>query len=169
MKKKSLLFLTAIFLFFSSCGDSVEDMVGDYNGAFTEGHLEFQKEESEDETLSPGDEGFSASNMLYDEYYVWENATLNLSGPPNCRSWNWVVTDPKEINADGNEKVVWIQTVDLSSERNAVGSQRFVIYIPDSGLKVGRTYRLTLTVKGLDGSEYKDSCAIVVYQHIYNW
>ncbi len=160
--------VVAIFSFFlvalCSCGNSVQDMVDQYNEGFTTAYTTVSNQE-EDEVLEPGDEGFVPSKMLLEEYFVWEDSTLTLSAPSGCVTVNWVITDPDdeysivEFYPFGYENGV--------SKYKVWRGALLQIYIPDSGLESNKVYEVTLTVTDKEGSEYKDVAAIVVYKHLY--
>ncbi len=106
---------------------------------------------------NPGDDDFVESEMLFTEYYVSCDDTLNIAAPYNCSSYKWVVTDPEDNSGD---------ELDIQMYEDYTKVQReFVTYIPDSGLETGITYRLTLTVTDKDGNSYSDTCGLVIYKH----
>ncbi len=160
--------VVAIFSFFlvalCSCGNSVQDMVDQYNEGFTTAYTTVSNQE-EDEVLEPGDEGFVPSKMLLEEYFVWEDSTLTLSAPSGCVTVNWVITDP-----DDEDSVVEFYPFGYEngvSKYKVWRGALLQIYIPDSGLESNKVYEVTLTVTDKEGSEYKDVAAIVVYKHLY--
>lgn len=149
--KKLCLFLFTCLLLLAGCTNNIQTMLDDYNENFAIVNTAALP--------LPGDENFDESQMLMTEYYVALDDTLTLSAPFNCSSYDWVVTDPQDNN----------NVVDIVMYGEYNGFQReFVTYIPESGLKVGRTYRLTLTVTDADGNLYKDTCGLVIYKH-YNF
>ena len=131
----------SFFLFiFLSCGNSMEDMVEQYNGAYTGVSL----------TLSDD------ADMLRDEYFVWEDASLILAAPPkNVVRYSWTMYDPD----DGYSEVA----VMTANGKNT--GREFVVYIPHSGLEVNHVYKLVLQIRDTGGADYKDSCSVVVYKH----
>jgi hypothetical protein len=135
----------------TGCKNNIQTMLDDYNSSFSI--------LPEKPLPSPGDIDFVASEMLYSEYYVASDDTLNISGPYNCNSYLWVVTKPDSTT--DKDEVVNINLYDSYT----LNEREFVTYIPDSGLEVGKTYRLTLTVTDKEGNEYKDSCGLVIYKH----
>ncbi|MBR1715922.1 MAG: hypothetical protein IJ717_13420 [Treponema sp.] len=160
--------VVAIFSFFlvalCSCGNSVQDMVDQYNEGFTTAYTTVSNQE-EDEVLEPGDEGFVPSKMLLEEYFVWEDSTLTLSAPSGCVTVNWVITDP-----DDEDSIVEFYPFGYEngvSKYKVWRGALLQIYIPDSGLESNKVYEVTLTVTDKEGSEYKDVAAIVVYKHLY--
>ncbi|MBR4373321.1 MAG: hypothetical protein IKO57_10100 [Treponema sp.] len=165
MRKFYFVAASSVFLLIAaSCGNSVQDMVDQYNEGFTTAYTTVSKSE-EEEVLEPGDEGFVPSKMLLEEYFVWEDSTLTLSAPNGCASILWKLTDP-----DDNDSVVEFYPFgyeDGVSKYNAWREKLFQIYIPDSGLESNKVYEVTLTVTDKRGSEYKDVAAIVIYRHLY--
>lgn len=132
-------------------------MLENYNEGFAEKYtILADKEEEKEVSLSPGEPGFDPIKMLREEYFVWEDSTLILAGPPkNVITYRWEVFDPE----DDFEQVT-VNTID-----GTVKGQYFRIYLPQSKLKIEHTYKLTLTIKSTGGVEYTDTCSIVVYKH----
>jgi len=148
----NLLFLS---VWFDGCGN-MNAMVEDYNSKFT-----IVAEESG--PPSPGDIDFVERDMLYDEYYVSSQDTLNLAAPFNCDSYEWIMTDPEETY-DKNIGPTEIPVV-MFGDRDR-SSREYVTYIPDSGLETGKTYKLLLRITTDGGTKgYKDACGIVIYEH----
>jgi hypothetical protein len=165
MKSFCVVAIFSIFLVaLCSCGNSVQDMVDQYNEGFTTAYTTVSNQE-EEEVLEPGDEGFVPSKMLMEEYFVWEDSTLTLSAPSGCVTVNWVITDP-----DDEDSVVEFYPFGYEngvSKYKVWRGALLQIYIPDSGLESNKVYEVTLTVTDKEGSEYKDVAAIVVYKHLY--
>lgn len=160
MKKASAFVLSLsvlVLVLLSACNNSVEDMLDDYNGKFAKKYMILTGQTDREEVPpSPGEIDFEEGKMLRDEYYMWEDSTLILAGPPkNVSAYRWTVYDPED-----NFKIVDIQTVNGS-----LTTADFVIYRPYSTLEVEHTYKLTLTIRSTGGVEYSDTCAIVVYKH----
>ena len=125
-------------------------MLDDYNDNFTPNH-EFT-------APCPGDMDFDEKDMLMTEYYVSSDDTLNLFGPYNSNSYEWILTDPGNLEDPEGE-------VEYELFGGYTKYQReYVVYIPDSGLEIGKTYKLTLTVTDKEGVKYSDSCGLVIYQ-----
>ena len=155
------LFIFSFLIFADSCGHSVEDMVKDYNGGFTESSMTISSG-TDEKVLEPGDAGFSQSMLLRDDYTVYSNATLNLAAPASCKSFSWILTDPKaEDNAESVPVVFFGNSYSLTKWTQ----KDYVFYVPNSGLECPHTYILSLTVIGKDGYEYKDSCQIYIVEH----
>ncbi len=165
MKKFCAVAISSIFLvFLVSCGNSVQDMVDQYNEGFTTAHTTVSNQE-EEEVLGPDDEGFNPSEMLLEEYFVWEDSTLTLSSPPGCVTVEWGLTDP-----DDEDSVVDFYPFGYEDGVSTYSLWReslLQIYIPESGLESNKVYEVTLTITDKRGNEYKDVAAIVVYKHIY--
>ncbi len=156
--KKIVLFIFLSFLL-ASCSSSIDSIISDYNSGF-DTEVSVKKSTS---SLSPGDDGFTADDMLKETYFVSSTATLNLYGPQNCASYKWnllQIEQVSELNLTYSvERAVSYSLSNGSSET----SRAFILYIPASGLETG-TYKLTLTVTDKEGNEYSDNCRIVVYQ-----
>lgn len=150
--KKSAWILTLLIslLISSSCSNTLQDMLDQYNGNF----MTYEIKTVRKKAPSPGDFDFRAEDMLVDEYFVYEDGTLNLAAPDNCITYKWVMTDPVH-----DDTVL----LPLNLERSYV-ERTYTMYIPDSGLQPG-TYKLTLTVMSNKGGVYTDSCGVIVYQH----
>lgn len=153
MKKSLLNFILCLIIFnglFIGCLNSSDDLYDSYNSTYTQ--------TVQEKVVTPDDDEFDETQMLRDEYFVYDNATLNISAPYNCASYSWSVIDLStgfdfEVNLLPNY---------------TVSGREFVAYIPDSDWKTDRTYKLTLKVTNKEGVEFKDSCGIIVYQH-YNY
>lgn len=153
MKKVNCRFPTLLFLLgmiFTGCSDSINTMLEEYND-------NFEKKVSWYSEPQPGDPDFNERNMLFDEYGVTSEDTLNLSAPGNCNEYTWTMEDPDEDYA-----VVTVNHYGVSNNK----SKDYAVYIPTSGLKCGKTYRLHLWVRGkTDNKEYNDWAAIIIYKH----
>ena len=166
MKRASAFVLIFSFLFClctASCNNSVDDMLDGYNGGFKKGSTSYstssEQSEKEDAVHQPGDTDFKADEMLYPTYTVSQNSTLNLAAPANCSSYRWKMTDPD----DENEFELKIKLMTGST----ITSKKYVLYVPQSGLYAGKTFKLSLTVHGNDGYDYTDVCGISVYKDYY--
>lgn len=169
MKKNLLyLFLCLIILngLFSSCINSIDDLYDQYNENFAqntllEQYLSQQKTEEgeENDQKTPYDPDFKQEDMLFDEYFVYNDGTLNLAAPPKCYNYKWILRDP----AAGYKEVEILKYW----EGSGPDQRSFVIYIPDTGLE-SRTYQLSLIVYDFDGNRYHDECGIIIYDH-YNY
>lgn len=149
MSKLKFILLLLILLI-TGCKSGMDSMLEDYNGNFTVDY------DVMNQFPSPGDPDFDEKQMLWETYCVGSHETVNLAGPYKCDSYNWVVTDPL------NDEEVTVKYFDGTYICN---QRQFVTYIPESGLEIGKTYRLTLTVSDKDGNLYSDVCELVIYQH----
>lgn len=157
--KKAFAFvisLSFLILVLSSCNNSVDDMLDDYNGGFKKGYVTINDKDESEKNLEPGDQGFDQKTLLYPEYTVFDIATLNLNAPKSCKSFSWILTDPKAENVTKPIKVKFYDGT-VTSERK---TRDFIVYMPESGLEIGHTYYLTLTVTGKDGRVYSDLAQI---------
>lgn len=173
MKKNLLYPILCLIIFsglFSSCLNSIDDLYDQYNENFTKNMLleqylsqkQTEEEEIEDKILTPNDEGFDESDMLFEEYYVYDDGTLNLAAPPDCYNYQWTVQDP----VNGYKNVTIYKFWDGTMNVDVYTKREFIIYVPDSGLESGKTYQLTLTVEDKAGNKYSDVCGIIVYNHV---
>ena len=166
--KKRLVITIAVvcnLFIFSSCVNNMSTMITDYNGNF-----QVMPADPEDDVIGPGDEGFSANMMLYDEYFLYEDGTLIISAPPHCSDIEWVFTDPDNkycevtvclrAGMDTNGNIAHFTGTKWSG-------QQLILFVPESNLESPKTYKLTLTVTDEGGNTYTDTCGIVIYQR-YN-
>lgn len=169
MKKNLLYPILCLIIFsglFSSCLNSIDDLYDQYNENFArntllEQLLSQQSEEVEDdnEHKTPDDPDFNQNDMLFDEYFVCNDGTLNLAAPPNCYNYSWTLQDPSANWKEVSILKYW--------EGSGPDQREFVIYIPDTGLE-NKTYQLTLEVYDRKGNVYRDVCGIIIYDH-YNY
>jgi len=171
MKKNLLYPILCLIIFsglFSSCLNSIDDLYDQYNENFTKNMLleqylsqkQTEEEEIEDKILTPNDEGFDERDLLYEEYFVYDDGTLNLAAPYDCYEYKWIVRDPASDYQEVPIVKFW--------ENCSYTTREFVIYLPTSGLKAGKTYQLTLSLKNKAGKVFSDSCGLIVYSH-YNY
>lgn len=148
-----------IFLFFS-CETNINSMIEDYNSNFIP-----DPEMIKTSGPSPGDKDFTEGSLLEDEYFVWEDATLNISAPQNCAEYSWIISDPN----DEDDTPIHIHHLghNYNETYNVWNRKDFCINILDSGLEVNKVYKLTLRITSKEGIKYTDSAAVVVYQHLY--
>ena len=135
-------------------------MLGEYNGGFNTGYVTVGNSDESEPNLEPGDEGFSQKNLLFDSYTVYDVGTLNLAAPESCKTYEWVITDP---SAEDISEAVKVTFYDGTSSKKRSTSD-YVVYIPESGLDVGHTYYLTLTVTGKDNRVYSDLAQIFIVE-----
>ena len=144
-----LLFLLGMII--TSCSDSINTMLEEYNGNFT-------VETTEYKAPCPGDEDFDESRMLFDEYIVASDDTLTLAAPKKCNIYKWTLQDP----ASKNEEVKPVLFGGMSNTERI-----YSFYVDRSGLKTGKTYRLLLAVYGEATKQWHyDAAAVVVYERI---
>ena len=144
-----------------ACSNTIDSMIEDYNGHFVV--------ETADEVhaLGPGDEGWTPSMMLYDEYFLYDDGMLILAAPEGSTNITWTFTDPNDkynvVNVviragiDSNGNIVYYRGTEYHGET-------LIMYVPETGLEASKTYQLQLTIKDKGGSEYTDKCGIVIYQ-----
>ena len=135
MKKVNCRFPVMLFLLgmiFTGCSDSIDTMLEEYNGNFT-------VETTEYVSPCPGDSDFDESKMLFDEYIVAYTDTLTLAAPKKCNAYRWHLYDPDESYKEVNPALF----------NGGTNTQRiYSMYMEESGLKAGKTYRLLLAVYG---------------------
>ena len=102
-----------------------------------------------------GDPDFKEDNMLAKEYFVYNDATLILAGPKRAVSYEWIFYDIKNKSKKVNV---------IPYGNSSLTSQKLVLYIPTSQLEE-KTYKVTLTVKDIEGNDYTDSCGLVIYNN----
>jgi len=134
-------------------------MFDDYNSNFTIVYSYGQ------ECLSPTDKGFDQHLMLYEEYFVYDDATLVISAPDNCSFYTWTFTDPDKeyeevvVNFRDITGPVMIKTSGTTYDRKVMA-----VYVPESNLEIGKTYKLTLTIVDTGGNTFTDSCGVIIYK-----
>ncbi|MBQ9280894.1 MAG: hypothetical protein IJ207_01670, partial [Treponema sp.] len=168
MKKASAFVLISSFLLLvlaSACNTSVDDMLDDYNDGFNLGYTTVSDKDESDYDLEPDDSGYDQTRLLFDEYYVYDIGTLELFGPKSCRNFKWTLTDPAGEDTLEPITVTYYDgsTSDIKRTRD------YMVYMPESGLETGHTYKLTLTVTGKKGGIYTDSCLIYVVKFYVNY
>lgn len=152
MKKVNCRFPALLFLLgmiFTGCSDSINTMLEEYNGNFTVVDTEYT-------SPCPGDEDFDESRMLFEEYFVAYDDTLTLAAPKKCNAYIWTLTDP-----DNSNNVITPKLFSGSTTR----TRTYSMYISESGLEYGKTYRLLLAAYG-EATQKWHYCAasIVVYK-----
>lgn len=156
-------FFSVLFTLFFSCSNSIDDLVENYNSKYQQGTSGYDSANG----LAPGEEGFVAEEMLASKYFIRSDGTLNLYAPPRCESYKWslskieietaigVLGDPVDIKLE--------KEVSFNLSNGSTSSSRgFVLYVPTSSVEIG-TYKLSLTVTDKEGTEYTDSCVLIVY------
>lgn len=139
-------------------------MLDGYNGGFNEGYVTVSNNDSTPYTLEPDDSGYDQSNLLFDYYTVFDIGTLNLSAPAGCLGYKWVVTDP---SAEDDSEPLSITYIDKSTSSYRA-TKDFVVYIPESGMVAGHTYKITLQVTGKRRGIYTDSAQLFIVDFKYN-
>lgn len=140
-------------------------MLEDYNGGFQKGYVNVSNKDESEYELEPDDSGYDQTRLLFDDYTVFDIGTLNLAAPESCRNYKWVLTDP---GSEDTTEPITIKYYDGSTSPSSE-NRTFVVYIPDSGLKIEHTYKLTLTVTGKAGGIYTDSCLIYIVKFYVNY
>lgn len=174
MKKLRFVAIPLLLLLVIGCDNSVQTMLDDYNSNFTITHNVVN-----DDSPSPGEEGYVESDMLYDVYYVSDVNVLNLAAPKNCDTYIWTIRDPEKKYDETNPRDgLRVYLFDQGSMEQRL----FTTYIPEAiappvatdtlgvaydSLEVGKTYQITLTVtkKGVGKGVFTDTAAVVVYKH----
>lgn len=158
MKITKIIFFVFVIFSLFSCSD-INSVVDDYNSKYQQGIYGTISHKS----LSPDDENFEAENMLADKYFVRNDGSINLYGPPDASSYLWelkkIVTETK-IGFTGMEIIT---TTEEDMIQFSIKKREFICYIPNSTLENG-SYRLILTVSDKEGNKYTDSCLLSVYQ-----
>lgn len=169
MKRASAFVLIFSFLFLllaSGCNQSVDDMLDGYNGGFNTAPV-YIGEKKTTKTYKPDEVGWESSMLLYDEYFLYDDAMLILAAPDDCQYIGWHFYDPD----DGYKPVVVLIRSGTDSNGNITyhkgavyNGEVLTLYVPESGLTGPKTYQLQLTVISKGGNTYTDNCGIVIYQ-----
>ena len=160
-----LILSILILLLTSACNNSVDDMLEGYNGGFNQGYVTLSNEDESPYSLEPDDSGYDQTRLLYDDYTVFDIGTLNLIAPASCKSFKWTLTDP---DAEDSMEPISVTYYDGSTSFYRA-TQDFIVYVPDSGLETGHTYKLTLVVRGKSDGVYTDSCLIYIVKYYVNY
>lgn len=152
MKKLFKIVLSLSIFIFLSCNNSIETIINDYND-----NINQNSPTSNNNINFPdiGDPDFKEDNMLAKEYFVYNDATLILAGPKRAVSYEWIFYDIKNKSKKVNV---------IPYGNSSLTSQKLVLYIPTSQLEE-KTYKVTLTVKDIEGNDYTDSCGLVIYNN----
>lgn len=153
---KIFVLFSLIFSFFS-CSD-IDSVLDDYNSNYQQGIYGTVSHQS----LSPDDENFKAEDMLAEKYFVRNDGSIILYGPPDASSYLWQIKKIVIETKNGLMGTVVTTTTEEDISLNAK-EREFRCYIPNSTLKDG-SYRLILTVTDKEGNAYTDSCLLSVYQ-----
>lgn len=143
------LMLFIILILAGGCKNTVDSMIDSYNSKYTVNYLD-------PDGPQPGEGRFFEQNMLLDRYFVCENETLNLCAPKQCRTYEWILTDPNRPEEYRNFATL--------TQNSSYESQRFVLYVPESGISTGY-YNLRLYVTDKEGKRFTDSCVLVIYKN----
>lgn len=143
----TILLLFGVSVSITSCNNSMQTMLDDYN-------KHFLPAETDIDPILPGEEGFIESNMLFSQYTVCEDGSVNLSAPESS-SYKWVITNKNK------EPITNISFYNKSGYRN----KDFRFYLPKNNIKVG-SYTISLTVTDSEKNEYSDSCLLIVYEKL---
>lgn len=172
MKKSLRIWILCLIILigaFSSCVNSLDTLYDQYNENFKKNtmlellaqQMQQQAEEiKKEKVLTPNDEGFNELDLLYEEYFVYDDGTLNLAAPYDCYDYQWVLRDP----ANGYKEV----KVQKFWEGSGYDKREFIIYLPESGLQAEKTYQLTLSLRNKALKPFADSCQLHVYNHYNN-
>jgi len=136
-------------------------MINDYNTHYTE---DTSKADEVQKAPQPGDPGFTEDQLLDNEYFVWEDATLNLAAPETCAEAYWYIYDPD----DSTNTPLYFHPYGLSEEAtyNVWRKKTLTLNMLDSRLEIDKVYKLTLQVVSKEGKRYSDSAALVIYRHL---
>ena len=159
------LFFAVAFLYFG-CSTNIESMFQDYNESFI-------PRTSEDflKNLGPDDEGFDPDRMITaGMYYVGEEAVFTLSAPAKCTTYKWVFFYREKVLSAVDEKgspwpdglkynIMVPREIKLKTKMD---TDTFYLYMPDVSPRLNDSYRIELTVTGSDGTEYQDSCNLII-------
>lgn len=158
---KALITSLLCLLFLISCSTDVNTMINDYNTHYTK---DTSKEDEVQKSPQPGDADFTEDQLLQDEYFVWEDATLNLAAPETSAEVFWRIYDPD----DPTETPLFFHLYGhpLGSDYDVWNEKTLAIKIPDSKLEIDKVYKLTLQIVSKEGKRYSDSAALVIYRHL---
>lgn len=155
------LFFGVLFVFcLGSCNDSVDDMLDDYNSKFSNLDL-YDSGASPEYELQPGDEGFDQSKMLQRVYNIDDRSLLQLGAPYACLSYEWKIQDKNKQEVSFK---IYANGITSSNEITSWTGRTFDLYIPESELLTGTSYKLFLSVRGKDGKLYTCNSTLDIYE-----
>ena len=148
-----VVILLSLFIFPCSCKTDIDTMILDYGS-------KYGISEPYDDTPIPDDGGFDKKTMLLDAYFSEIDTLLQIPGPKKSTSYEWKfetfidheLTEVKDIN----------KKLNLCSEVLIIDNPR------NYGFQVGKTYVLTLTVKGRKGGKFTDRAIVLFYEYPFN-
>ena len=138
-----LVVLFAVFT--TSCMNSIDQMLEDYNESF-------MKVQPDPKALEPGDLGYNPDNLLLPEYFVALNASLNIPSSDRGASFSWSLT---KLNKSSGLKTVVYKTM----------VKNFVLQVSDYPEIQEGTYCLTLVLTVESGETFMDEAYVFVYDH----
>ena len=144
------VFFVGFLLYMGGCSGSLQSILNEYNSYYT-------PTKDPRVPLKPGEEGFSASEMLFPSYYVCEDGSVNLAAPESA-SYKWTLNDK-----DNNDLTSSLKFYESCGPQQ----QDFRFYLPLAypELAVG-TYKITLEVTDATGITYSDTALLVIYEKI---
>lgn len=142
-------------ILFPACKSGMDDMLDDYNSHYTP---------TKDPRIppKPGDPDFDEKKMLFANYYVNNEGSVNLCGPNDCASYYWrIFNSTSDLEQNINDLATKINYYTNSGNKK----QEFRFYIPNSSsiLEVG-TYKIKLVVTDSEGTVYTDIANLIIYE-----
>lgn len=162
MKNRKFKLLASLFsaaiaaLLFTSCMNTMDDMVNDYNEQLMSGNAE------SDTSGAPLDQ----TEMLHDRYLVAENETLTLAAPlATFYEWSFYKIEEEVLDPDYGIKQIVYTPVNVKGVI-PLYNRVLKLYLPDLAfaLKPGETYKLRLVVETESGARYSDEALFAIYR-----
>ena len=153
-----LVVLFAVFT--TSCMNSIDQMLEDYNSNFIKAHKL---------PIEPGDEGFDESDLLLEEYTVATDASLTINAPKTCYTYTWEIYKVEFLSESvGGYWIEDAKKVLISFPgKYSLTDQTLSFAIKEVSDFVPGTYEIRLAVVGRNGVRYKDAATLVIYKPFY--
>ena len=138
--KKLSLAAVFVFLLFTSCTNSYEQMINHFNDNY------FTLTPTPPEESNLTDENFDQSKMLENRYTFIEGFESSLVAPKGAKKYLWVEEDLEQGQI----------------QKKTLCNERIYTFIPECDFEVNKELKLVLTVTDEKGTEYIDTTIIVV-------
>lgn len=164
----TLILCGSISIYYSSCVNTIDTMVEDYNSNLT--RKEDPLAEKPPDPV-PGDEEFNPDSMLQEKYLVAKNTTFCISAPKSSYYlWQIYRIIRTSIDVQGVNVTETYEEEIVMNGVVPVQNQMLNLYMADLALLMpAGTYKLVLTVKDSTGKEYKDVSALSIYEPLQDY
>lgn len=162
---KRLFVVSGIFftvLLFSTCMNSIDNMVEDYNKSFV-------YDERVAPQILPGAPGFQETSMLQEKYPVANDASLTIVAP-KAQSYKWeLYRIEKSYETHYGYVVSEVEKLKVHFPNSVkTASQSLSFYLNDVPEIYDGTYELRLEVYAANKT-FKDAAMLIVYDPFYDY